>query len=78
MLNEGLSAYLGTSSGALAIGIGRVLERNERVITSDLSDIAEQVASFNVISVLILDEYEMGLRYVNRKKMFVYIYLYVL
>ncbi|KAL8096516.1 uncharacterized protein LOC141693670 [Apium graveolens] len=48
MLKEGLWADLGTGSGALAIGIGRVLGSNGRVIASDLSYIAVQVASFNV------------------------------
>ncbi|KAK1347118.1 Modification methylase HemK [Heracleum sosnowskyi] len=48
MLKEGLWADLGTGSGALAIGIGRVLGSNGRVIASDLSHIAVQVASFNV------------------------------
>ncbi|KAL1814132.1 hypothetical protein ACET3Z_024197 [Daucus carota] len=48
MLKEGLWADLGTGSGALAIGLGRVLGSNGRVIASDLSDIAVRVASFNV------------------------------
>lgn len=48
VLKEGLWADLGTGSGALAIGIGRVLGSNGRVIASDLSHIAVQVASFNV------------------------------
>ncbi|XP_040373895.1 release factor glutamine methyltransferase-like isoform X2 [Rosa chinensis] len=45
---EGLWAYLGTGSGAIAIGIGRVLGTGVRVITTDLSLIAISVAGFNV------------------------------
>lgn len=48
MFKEGLWADVGTGSGALAIGIGRILGSNGRVIASDLSHIDVQVASFNV------------------------------
>ncbi|CAK9157798.1 unnamed protein product [Ilex paraguariensis] len=47
-LREGLWADLGTGSGALAIGIGRILGSSGRVIATDLSPVAVAVASFNV------------------------------
>lgn len=47
-LIEGLWVDLGTGSGALAIGIGRILRDPGRVIAIDLSPIAVQVASFNI------------------------------
>ncbi|GMH24474.1 hypothetical protein Nepgr_026317 [Nepenthes gracilis] len=48
MLREGLWADLGTGSGALAIGIARILGKNGRVIATDLSPTAISVAKFNV------------------------------
>lgn len=42
-LENGLWVDLGTGSGALAIGIGRVLEDSGRVVATDLSDIAVAV-----------------------------------
>ncbi|KZV30198.1 hemK methyltransferase family member 1-like [Dorcoceras hygrometricum] len=47
-LGSGLWADLGTGSGALAIGIVRLLEDSGRVVATDLSDIAVAVASYNV------------------------------
>lgn len=47
-LKEGLWVDLGTGSGAIAIGIGKILGDSGRVIAIDLSPIAVQVASFNV------------------------------
>ncbi|GLT74917.1 hypothetical protein SLA2020_466820 [Shorea laevis] len=47
-LAEGLWADLGTGSGAIAIGIGRILGASGRVIATDLSPVAVAVASFNV------------------------------
>ncbi|XP_031500413.1 uncharacterized protein LOC116264383 [Nymphaea colorata] len=45
---EGLWADLGTGSGAIAIGIGRILKGRGRVVAVDLSDVAVAVASYNV------------------------------
>ncbi|KAI3810138.1 hypothetical protein L1987_19748 [Smallanthus sonchifolius] len=47
-LKGGLWVDLGTGSGALAIGIGRILGDAGRVIAIDVSPIAVQVALFNV------------------------------
>ena len=47
-LTQGLWADLGTGSGAIAIGIGRILGPRGRVIATDLSPVAVSVASFNV------------------------------
>ncbi|CAL5392305.1 unnamed protein product [Camellia sinensis] len=47
-LRDGLWADLGTGSGALAIGIGRVLRTCGRVVATDLSPVAVEVASYNV------------------------------
>ncbi|KAM3731887.1 hypothetical protein ACB098_11G017100 [Castanea mollissima] len=47
-LREGLWADLGTGSGALAIGIGRILGSCGRVIATALSPVALSVAAFNV------------------------------
>ncbi|CAB4277102.1 unnamed protein product [Prunus armeniaca] len=47
-LREGLWADLGTGSGAIAIGIGRILGTGGRVIATDLSPAAIGVAGFNV------------------------------
>ncbi|KAJ8542773.1 hypothetical protein K7X08_005296 [Anisodus acutangulus] len=47
-LKEGLWADLGTGSGALAIGIARILGSDGRVIATDLSPVATAVASYNV------------------------------
>nr|XP_028958591.1 uncharacterized protein LOC103428096 [Malus domestica] len=46
--NDGLWADLGTGSGAIAIGIVRVLGSGGRVIATDLSPAAIGVAAFNV------------------------------
>ncbi|KAL3503707.1 hypothetical protein ACH5RR_038156 [Cinchona calisaya] len=48
VLREGLWADLGTGSGAIAIGIGRILGSCGRAIATDLSPIAVSVASYNV------------------------------
>nr|GEU96925.1 RNA methyltransferase family protein [Tanacetum cinerariifolium] len=47
-LGNGLWVDLGTGSGAIAIGIGRVLGELGRVVGVDLSDVAVTVASYNV------------------------------
>ncbi|KAL6206019.1 hypothetical protein ACLB2K_023270 [Fragaria x ananassa] len=47
-LREGLWADLGTGSGAIAIGIARVLGSCGRVFATDLSPVAVSVARFNV------------------------------
>ncbi|KAJ9672902.1 hypothetical protein PVL29_026241 [Vitis rotundifolia] len=47
-LTQGLWADLGTGSGAIAIGIGRILGPRGKVIATDLSPVAVAVASFNV------------------------------
>lgn len=47
-LRDGLWADLGTGSGALAIGIGRILGDPGKVIATDLSPVAVSVASYNV------------------------------
>lgn len=47
-LRKGVWADLGTGSGAIAIGIARVLGAPGRVIATDLSPVAVEVASFNV------------------------------
>lgn len=47
-LRDGLWADLGTGSGALAIGIGRILGSSGTVIATDLSPVAVAVASYNV------------------------------
>lgn len=46
-LGEGVWADLGTGSGAIGIGIGRVLGGGGRVIATDVSSIAVAVARFN-------------------------------
>lgn len=48
MLKRGVWADLGTGSGALAIGISRILGSEGRVIATDLSPMAIAVASYNV------------------------------
>lgn len=45
---EGIWADLGTGSGALAIGIGRVLVGPGRVFATDLSPVAVAVANYNI------------------------------
>jgi release factor glutamine methyltransferase len=47
-LKRGVWADLGTGSGALAIGIGRILGNSGKVIASDLSPVAVAVAAYNV------------------------------
>ncbi|KAK7267180.1 hypothetical protein RIF29_19845 [Crotalaria pallida] len=47
-LRSGVWADLGTGSGALAIGVGRVLGIGGRVIATDLSPVAFAVAAYNV------------------------------
>jgi release factor glutamine methyltransferase len=47
-LKRGVWADLGTGSGALAIGIGRILGNSGKVIASDLSHVAVAVAAYNV------------------------------
>ncbi|KAL3734023.1 hypothetical protein ACJRO7_023384 [Eucalyptus globulus] len=47
-LREGLWVDLGTGSGAIAIGIAKILGNYGSVIATDLSPVAIQVASFNV------------------------------
>ncbi|XP_043702211.1 release factor glutamine methyltransferase [Telopea speciosissima] len=47
-LREGIWADLGTGSGAIAIGLARILGDGGRVIATDLSPIAVSVAAFNV------------------------------
>ncbi|XP_002524271.2 release factor glutamine methyltransferase isoform X2 [Ricinus communis] len=47
-LSEGLWADLGTGSGALAIGISKILGPQGRVIATDLSPVAASVATYNV------------------------------
>ncbi|KAL5731392.1 peptide chain release factor N(5)-glutamine methyltransferase [Ranunculus cassubicifolius] len=47
-MKEGLWVDLGTGSGALAIGIGRILGIEGRVVATDISPIAASVATFNV------------------------------
>lgn len=47
-LKRGVWADLGTGSGALAIGISRILETEGRVIATDLSPVAIAVANYNV------------------------------
>ncbi|XP_077221281.1 RNA methyltransferase family protein isoform X2 [Tasmannia lanceolata] len=48
LMGEGLWADLGTGSGAIGIGIGRILGGGGRVIGTDLSPVAVSVAEFNV------------------------------
>lgn len=45
---EGVWGDLGTGSGALAIGIGRVLAGPRRVFATDLSPVAVAVANYNI------------------------------
>ncbi|KAJ4980445.1 hypothetical protein NE237_031282 [Protea cynaroides] len=47
-LREGIWADLGTGSGAIAIGLARILGDGGRVIATDLSPIAVSIAAFNV------------------------------
>ncbi|KAF9686517.1 hypothetical protein SADUNF_Sadunf03G0166800 [Salix dunnii] len=47
-LGQGLWADLGTGSGAVAIGISKILRIYGRVIATDLSPVAVSVAMFNV------------------------------
>ncbi|KAG9439131.1 hypothetical protein H6P81_019296 [Aristolochia fimbriata] len=47
-LAEGIWADLGTGSGALGIGIARILRNGGKVVATDISEVAISVASFNV------------------------------
>ncbi|XP_010245783.2 PREDICTED: uncharacterized protein LOC104589232 [Nelumbo nucifera] len=47
-LGDGIWADLGTGSGAIAIGIGRILGSGGKVIATDLSPVAASVAAYNV------------------------------
>ncbi|KAK9132692.1 hypothetical protein Scep_012220 [Stephania cephalantha] len=47
-MREGLWVDLGTGSGALAVGIGRMLGDGGRLIATDLSPLAGSVTAFNV------------------------------
>ncbi|XP_048129530.1 release factor glutamine methyltransferase isoform X2 [Rhodamnia argentea] len=57
-LREGLWADLGTGSGAIAIGIAKILGNYGRVIATDLNPVAVQVASFNVERYSLQDKIE--------------------
>ncbi|XP_057458983.1 uncharacterized protein LOC130749624 [Lotus japonicus] len=57
-LRGGVWADLGTGSGALAIGIGRILEDRGRVIATDLSPVAVAVAAYNVKRYCLQDKIE--------------------
>ncbi|XP_020239921.1 uncharacterized protein LOC109818807 isoform X2 [Cajanus cajan] len=59
-LKRGVWADLGTGSGALAIGIGRVLgSGGGRVIATDLSPVAVAVAAYNVQRYCLQDKIEL-------------------
>ncbi|KAI8557371.1 hypothetical protein RHMOL_Rhmol04G0005800 [Rhododendron molle] len=60
-LREGLWADMGTGSGALAIGIARILGPCGRVIATDLSPVAVAVASYNVQRYNLQDKIEIKL-----------------
>ncbi|KAK8961772.1 hypothetical protein KSP40_PGU018716 [Platanthera guangdongensis] len=47
-LQDGMWADLGTGSGAIAIAIARMLGENGKVVAADLSEMAVEVAQFNV------------------------------
>ncbi|XP_058099462.1 uncharacterized protein LOC131243857 [Magnolia sinica] len=47
-LGEGIWADLGTGSGAIGIGVERILGEEGRVVATDVSDVAVAVARFNV------------------------------
>ncbi|KAK7282800.1 hypothetical protein RIF29_11866 [Crotalaria pallida] len=57
-LRSGVRANLGTGSGALAIGVGRVLGIGGRVIATDLSPVAVAVAAYNVQRYCLQDKIE--------------------
>ncbi|XP_068656628.1 uncharacterized protein [Aristolochia californica] len=48
VLGEGIWADLGTGTGALGIGIARILGNGGKVVATDVSEVAVSVASFNV------------------------------
>ncbi|XP_061358422.1 uncharacterized protein LOC133302630 isoform X2 [Gastrolobium bilobum] len=58
-LKSGVWADLGTGSGALAIGIGRILGSEGRVIATDLSPVAVSVAAYNVQRYCLQDKVEL-------------------
>lgn len=47
-MKSGLWVDLGTGSGAIGIGIGKILGEFGRVIATDVSSVAVKVAEFNV------------------------------
>ncbi|GAU17588.1 hypothetical protein TSUD_341320 [Trifolium subterraneum] len=57
-LKRGVWADLGTGSGALAIGVGRILGNGGKVIGSDLSPVAVAVAAYNVQRYCLQDKIE--------------------
>lgn len=66
-LKEGLWVDLGTGSGAIAIGIARILGGSGRVIATDLSPVAVRVASINV------QRYDLQVRFIRILHTFVFL-----
>ncbi|WOK99521.1 hypothetical protein Cni_G08233 [Canna indica] len=56
---KGLWADLGTGSGAIAVGIGRMLKEGGRVLATDLSPVALEVARVNVERYELKDKIEL-------------------